>query len=202
MGRLDQAPSGTTWQRSNVSSGSELSQEEPGELKGEWCDRRCRRRGETGVCTHALQTSYSSCTAQSDQISAVYAATARLIKVARAESRFSQWRARPEAQGRRSRSSNKEQTKERPITLTAATRRLHGGDSFLSPYCRLQAHYPRWAKFTRPRSSTPQPMLLIQQQQQRACFNPPIVIPCATTATARQSMTQIANIMPATLPIS
>jgi hypothetical protein len=38
-------------------------------------------------------------------------------RMARRESRFTKWQARPHAQGRRSRSSNKEPTKEWPITL-------------------------------------------------------------------------------------
>lgn len=149
MGRLGQAPSGTTWQQP-MSAFAGGAGGQP-------------RRTATAVATavsgaigdvveegslQTLQTSYST----APHRVRVYAATAKLIKVARAESRFSQWRARPEAQGRRSRSSNKEQTKERPITLTAATRRLHGGDSFLPPYCRLKAHYPRRAIFTRPRA--------------------------------------------------
>lgn len=63
------------------------------------------------------------------------------------------------ARGRRSRSSNKESTKERPITLASVqaslSRRLQRGDSFHS---RLRARYDSTihagAKFTRPRSST------------------------------------------------
>lgn len=78
-------------------------------------------------------------TGTADNISAEYSTTQPGWHAE--ESRFTQWQARPAAQGRRSRSSNKEQAKERPITVPATTRRLHGRDSFR---CRLRCHCRRW----------------------------------------------------------